>query len=106
MWKRRWTSSTSRRLKTIRTRERLQPLQAAGCVALRAANISNAASWTWTGHIRKKNKISFTAINVLKGEGKADGKPFQAGDSFFVPYGEKFTLEGKAEIVLTTEGKE
>lgn len=58
------------------------------------------------GTYSEKNKISFTAINVLKGEGKADGKPFQAGDSFFVPYGEKFTLEGKAEIVLTTEGKE
>ena len=39
------------------------------------------------------------------GEGTADGEPFRAGDSFFVPCGEKFTLEGKAEIVLTTKGK-
>ena len=54
----------------------------------------------------EENKTSFTALNVLKGEGKADGNPFKAGDSFFVPCGEKFTLEGKAEIVLTTEGKE
>ena len=58
------------------------------------------------GTYAEENKTSFTAINVLKGEGKADGKPFKAGDSFFVPCGEKFTLEGKAEIVLTTEGKE
>ena len=57
------------------------------------------------GTYSEENKISFTAVNVLKGEGKADGKPFKAGDSFFVPCGEKFTLEGKAEIVLTTEGK-
>ena len=57
------------------------------------------------GTYSEENKISFTALNVLKGEGKADGKPFKAGDSFFVPCGEKFTLEGKAEIVLTTEGK-
>ena len=52
------------------------------------------------------NDRSFTAVNVLSGEGRADGVPFRAGDSFFVPCGEKFTLEGKAEIVLTTEGKE
>ena len=57
------------------------------------------------GTYSEENKNSFTALNVLKGEGKADGKSFKAGDSFFVPCGEKFTLEGKAEIVLTTEGK-
>lgn len=58
------------------------------------------------GIYAEENNTSFTAINVLKGEGKADGNPFKAGDSFFVPCGEKFSLEGKAEIVLTTEGKE
>ena len=57
------------------------------------------------GTYSEENKTSFTAVNVLKGEGKADGKPFKAGDSFFVPCGEKFTLEGKAKIVLTTKGK-
>ncbi len=55
------------------------------------------------GTYTEEENNSFTAINVLKGEGKADGKPFKAGDSFFVPCGEKFTLEGKAEIILTTE---
>lgn len=44
---------------------------------------------------------SFTAIDVLSGEGKADGKTFRAGDSFFVPAGERFTLEGNAKIILT-----
>ena len=58
------------------------------------------------GAYSEENRESFTAVNVLKGEGKADGNPFKAGDSFFVPCGEKFSLEGKAEIVLTTEGKE
>lgn len=55
------------------------------------------------GTYAEENKNSFTAINVLKGEGKADGKSFKAGDSLFVPYGEKFMLEGKAEIILTTK---
>lgn len=58
------------------------------------------------GTYSEVNKVSFTAINVLKGNSKLDGNPFTAGDSFFVPCGERFTLEGKAEIVLTTEGKE
>ncbi len=55
------------------------------------------------GTYAEENKNSFTAINVLKGEGKADGKSFKAGDSLFVPCGEKFMLEGKAEIILTTK---
>ena len=55
------------------------------------------------GTYTEEENNSFTAINVLKGEGKADGKPFKAGDSFFVSCGEKFTLAGKAEIILTTE---
>ncbi len=58
------------------------------------------------GVFTEKNENSFTAINVLKGEGKADGKPFKAGDSFFVSCGEVYSLQGNAEIVLTTEGKE
>ena len=45
--------------------------------------------------------VSFTAVNVLSGEGKADGKTFRAGDSFFVPAGERFALEGNAKIILT-----
>ncbi len=56
------------------------------------------------GRYAEKNESSFTAVNVLKGEGKADGQLFKAGDSFFVPCGEEFVLEGSAEILLTTEG--
>ena len=37
------------------------------------------------GTYSEENKISFTALNVLKGEGKADGNPFKAGDSFLFP---------------------
>ena len=48
-----------------------------------------------------EQNVSFTAVNVLSGEGKADGKTFRAGDSFFVPAGERFALEGNAKIILT-----
>ncbi len=51
------------------------------------------------------NDRSFTAVNVLSGEGRADGAPFRAGDSFFVPCGEAFSLEGNARIILTCEGE-
>ncbi len=53
------------------------------------------------GIYRAKSDSSFTAVNVLEGSGKADGKDFKAGDSFFVPCGEPFTLEGTAKIILT-----
>ena len=58
-----------------------------------------------SGIYTEESQNSFTAINVLKGKGKADGKAFKAGDSFFVPCGEKFELEGTAEIILTTENR-
>ena len=51
------------------------------------------------------NDRSFTAVNVLSGEGRADGTPFRAGDSFFVPCGEAFSLEGNARSILTCEGE-
>lgn len=53
------------------------------------------------GEVSAKNDTSFTAATVLSGEGCADGKPFRAGDSFFIPRGEKFTLQGNAKILLT-----
>ena len=49
------------------------------------------------------NAESFTAINIIDGEGVANGQPFRAGDSFFVPCGESFVLDGEAKIILTTE---
>lgn len=55
------------------------------------------------GTFSATNTNSFTAISVLSGEGSADGAPFRAGDSFFVPCGEKFTLAGKAKIILADE---
>ena len=58
------------------------------------------------GMFSEENEATFTAINVLKGIGRADGKEFKAGDSFFVPCGERYSLEGNAQIILTTEGRE
>ncbi len=50
-----------------------------------------------------KNERSFTAFNVLSGEGNINGEAFGAGDSFFVPCGEEVTLSGNAEIMVTTK---
>ena len=40
---------------------------------------------------------------MLSGEGTADGEPFKAGDSFFIPCGEAFAFAGKAKIILADE---
>lgn len=44
---------------------------------------------------------SFLAFNAIEGSGVMGGYPFKAGDSFFVPAGERFAAEGKAKIILT-----
>lgn len=56
------------------------------------------------GGYEEENGNSFTAVNVLSGSGKIDGEAFGAGDSFFIPCGEKFSLSGEAKIILTCEG--
>lgn len=56
------------------------------------------------GSYGEKNGRSFTAVNVLSGEGSICGQPFRAGDSFFIPCGEEFALTGKGLILLTDEG--
>lgn len=58
------------------------------------------------GGYSEENGDSFTALNVLSGEGRINGEAFGAGDSFFVPRGEKFVLCGKAKIILTGKGDE
>ena len=55
------------------------------------------------GEFTEKNDDSFTAIDFVAGSGEIDGEKFVAGDSFFVPCGERFTITGKATAVLTTE---
>ena len=55
------------------------------------------------GAYEEVNAKSFTAVNVIEGEGTAENLPFRAGDSFFVPCGERFALNGKGKIILTTE---
>jgi mannose-6-phosphate isomerase len=57
------------------------------------------------GEFAELDNSSFTAINVLSGEGTIDGKKFGAGDSFFVPRREKYTLSGYAKVILTNEAK-
>lgn len=57
------------------------------------------------GEFSEKNETSFTAVNVLSGEGKIDGETFSAGDSFFIPCGEVYSLTGKAKIILTAENE-
>ncbi len=57
------------------------------------------------GKFSETDENSFTAVNVLRGAGTIDGEKFSAGDSFFVPCGEKYTLEGEAKIILTNENE-
>lgn len=55
------------------------------------------------GVYEEKNSASFTAVNIIAGEGKAGGEAFKAGDSFFIPREEKFSFSGNAKIIFTTE---
>lgn len=48
-----------------------------------------------------QNDASFAAVNILEGEGKIGGETFSAGDSFFIPCGEGFEMEGNALAILT-----
>lgn len=47
---------------------------------------------------------SFLAVNILEGEGTADGERFCAGDSFFVPFGGQCVFAGSAKLLVTDEG--
>ena len=50
-----------------------------------------------------KNNSSFSAINIIKGDGIINKIKFTSGDTFFVPCGEKVVIEGKAKIVLSAQ---
>lgn len=56
------------------------------------------------GEYSEKAERSFIAVNAVEGSGKIDGREFTSGDSFFIPFGNRFTLSGKAKIILTDEG--
>ena len=58
------------------------------------------------GTFAEQNGGSFTAIDFLSGEGEINGERFRAGDSFFIPCGEKFEIKGKGLAVLTDSPKE
>ncbi len=53
------------------------------------------------GEYSSINKNSFTAINVIEGTGVINGEHISAGDSFFVPTGEEYTLSGKLKAIIT-----
>lgn len=59
-----------------------------------------------SGTYAESAEHSFTAVNVLQGNGEIDGQAFGAGDSFFVPCGERFTLSGNAKIILSDENSQ
>ncbi len=61
---------------------------------------------TLGGTFAEQNDGSFTAIDFLSGEGEINGERFRAGDSFFIPCGEKFEIKGKGLAVLTDSPKE
>lgn len=61
---------------------------------------------TLGGTFAEQNGGSFTAIDFLSGEGEINGEHFRAGDSFFIPCGEKFEIKGKGLAVLTDSPKE
>lgn len=61
---------------------------------------------TLGGTFAEQNDGSFTAIDFLSGEGEINGERFCAGDSFFIPCGEKFEIKGKGLAVLTDSPKE
>lgn len=70
---------------------------------LTKCNYFRCRELTLNGKFVGRNARSFTAVNVLEGEGMIDGEPFSAGDSFFIDCGEKYVLGGQAKILLTDE---
>ncbi len=55
------------------------------------------------GEYTEQNEASFTAINMLVGKGEINGQAFAAGDSFFIPCGERTVINGNAEIIITNK---
>ncbi len=60
---------------------------------------------TVNGMYAEQNDKSFTAVNIIDGKGEINGQTFVAGDSFFIPCGEKLFISGNSEIILTNKGR-
>ena len=58
------------------------------------------------GVFSEKNADSFTTLNIISGKGNINGEKFVSGDSFFVSCDEEYKVEGKAQVILTTENCE
>ena len=59
----------------------------------------------FSGTFSTQSRRSFMAVNVLQGRGGINKMPFTAGDSFFVPRGERVTLEGEGTVLITDAGR-
>lgn len=58
------------------------------------------------GEFKTENVNSFTAFNVIEGEGEICGQPFAKGDSFIAPCAAEIKIDGKAKIIITTKSEE
>ncbi len=61
---------------------------------------------TLNGKYEDCNEQSYVAVNVLSGKGTINQTPFKKGDSFFIPCGERFTLEGEGTFILSDKPTE
>ncbi|MGN1078076.1 MAG: type I phosphomannose isomerase catalytic subunit, partial [Candidatus Gallimonas sp.] len=53
------------------------------------------------GTYADRNARSFVTVNVLEGKGTINGQPYEKGDAFFLPCGEKLELSGTGKCILT-----
>lgn len=58
------------------------------------------------GKYIEQNENSFTAVNILDGQGTVNGREFKAGDSFFIDCNEKFEIQGKATVMLSSKSNQ
>ena len=71
---------------------------------LRRAAANDGYTALLDGTYAETDEASFRTVNVLEGNGEADGIPFCSGDSFFLPRGERCVITGKAKLLVTDEG--
>lgn len=70
---------------------------------LTACKYFRARELKLNGKYSEINGETFTAINFVSGSGIINGEKFLAGDSFFIPCGEEYTVKGEATAIITTE---
>lgn len=58
------------------------------------------------GEFTYESSDSFVTLNFINGKGTVNGEQYMPGDSFFVPCGEKITVNGTATVILTLGGEQ